>query len=32
MAKKTAEEVIKELRQMLDEKAEMIVKRMSNSN
>ena len=32
MAKKTAEEVIKELRQMLDETADMIVKLMTNSN
>ena len=32
MARKTAEEVIKELRQMLDETADMIVKLMTNSN
>ena len=31
MAKKTAEEVIKELRLMLDETADMIVKRMTNT-
>lgn len=32
MARKTAEEVIKELKRMLDETAEMIVKLMSNTN
>ena len=32
MARKTAEEVIKELRKMLDDTAEMIVKVMTNTN
>ena len=32
MARKTAEEVIKELRKMLDDTADMIVKLMTNSN
>ena len=32
MARKTAEEVIKELKRMLDETAEMIVKLMTNTN
>ena len=32
MAKKTAEEVIKELKKMLDDTAEMIVQVMSNTN